>query len=414
MMLREFHLDLNDPSFVFDPYPLLTELRESMPVFHDPVWKKIFFTRYDHIAALLKDRRLGRSILHVLSRDELGWPPPNPLIRDFDKFQSDHMLDNEPPKHTRLRGLMLKAFTPARSEGLRGKIQQIVDGLIDRVQDRREFDLLKDFAEPIPVAVIAELLGVPEDDRKFLRPWSARIVKLYELGYTDEQARAANEAVVEFSGYIKRLAAERRRRPKDDLISALVQVEEQGEKLTEDELVANCILLLNAGHEASVNGTTLGMLSLHHHPDQMAIAREAARSGRHEFFKTAIEELLRYDTPLPMFERWVLEDLEFEGVPLRRGTEVGLLYASGNRDPRRFANPDTLDLTRKDNPHLSFGLGIHYCVGAPLARVELQTSFAVLLRRLPGIRIAREPVEYTGGFIIRGHRAMPVEVGTPS
>ena len=179
--------------------------------------------------------------------------------------------------------------------------------------------------------------------------------------------------------------------------------------LSEDELVSNCILLLNAGHEASVNGTTLGMLSLHHHPDQMSLARNAAAKGNAEFFKAAVEELLRYDTPLPMFERWVLADFDFNSVALKRGTEVGLLYASGNRDARRFADPDRLDLTRTDNPHLTFGLGIHYCIGAPLARVELQTSFQTLLKRLPGIRIAREPVEYTGGFVIRGHKAMPVD-----
>ncbi|MBI3976375.1 MAG: cytochrome P450 [Armatimonadetes bacterium] len=409
LALPEFHLDLNHPPFVYDPYPQLAELRETLPVFFDPVWNKVFFTRYEDIAALLRDKRLGRSILHVLSRDELGWPPPHPLTRDFDHFQGNHMLDNEPPKHTRLKGLMLKAFTSARVEGLRAKIQEIVDGLIDRVRDHGRMDLLKDFAEPIPVAVIAELLGVPEGDRHLLRPWSARIVKLYELGYTDEQAKDANQAVLEFSAYVKALARERRREPRDDLISALVRAEEQGEVLTEDELVANCILLLNAGHEASVNGTTLGMLSLHHHPDQLALAREAARRGDHEFFKTAVEELLRYDTPLPMFERWVLQDGEYRGVPLRRGMEIGLFYASGNRDPRRFVDPDALDLTRKDNPQLTFGLGIHYCIGAPLARVELQTSFHTLLKRLPGIRVARGPVEYTGGFIIRGHKAMPVE-----
>ncbi|HEV8339676.1 MAG TPA: cytochrome P450 [bacterium] len=407
--LPQLHLDLNDPAFVYDPYPRLAELRETRPVFFDPVWNKVFFTRYDDIALLLRDRRLGRAILHVLSRDELGWPPPNPLTPDFDHFQRDHMLDNEPPKHTRLRGLMNKAFTSARVEGLRSAIERIVHGLIDRVADQGRMDLLRDFAEPIPVTVIAELLGVPEPDRASLRPWSAKIVKLYELGYTDEHAREANQAVVEFSGYIRALAAERRRAPRDDLISALVRGEEQGAVLNDDELVANCILLLNAGHEASVNGTTLGMLSLHRHPEQRALAREAARGDDREFFKGAVEELLRYDTPLPMFERWVLQDGEYAGVPLRRGMEVGLLYASGNRDPRRFADPDRLDLTRRENPHLSFGLGIHYCIGAPLARLELQTSFRALLRRLPGIRVAREPVEYTGGFIIRGHRALPVE-----
>jgi len=407
--LREYHLDLNHPEFVYDPYPQLAELRDTLPVFFDPVWNKVFFTRYDDIAGLLRDRRLGRSILHAFSRDELGWPPPNPLTKDFDRFQHDHMLDNEPPKHTRLRSLMVKAFTSSRVERLRAKIQHVVDALIDRVADRGRMDLLVEFAEPIPVAVIGELLGVPEEDRHLLRPWSAKIVKLYELGYTDDQARAANQAVVEFSAYVKNLAHQRQQQPRDDLISALVRVEEHGEVLTIEELVANCILLLNAGHEATVNGTTLGLLSLHHNPDQMALACEAAQQNNLEFFKTATEELLRYDTPLPMFERWALQDFQFNGVHLQRGMEVGLLYASGNRDPRRFHDPDGLDLTRKDNPHLTFGLGIHYCIGAPLARLELQVALATLLRRLPEIRVAKEPVEYTGGFIIRGHKAMSVE-----
>ena len=407
--MHEYHLDLNHPEFVYDPYPQLAELRDTLPVFFDPVWNKVFFTRYDDIAALLRDRRLGRSILHTFSRDELGWPPPNLLTKDFDRFQHDHMLDNEPPKHTRLRSLMVKAFTSSRVERLRAKIQHVVDALIDRVADRGRMDLLVEFAEPIPVAVIGELLGVPEEDRHLLRPWSAKIVKLYELGYTDDQARAANQAVVEFSAYVKNLAHQRQQQPRDDLISVLVRVEEHGEVLTIEELVANCILLLNAGHEATVNGTTLGLLSLHHNPDQMALACEAAQQNNLEFFKTATEELLRYDTPLPMFERWALQDFQFNGVHLQRGMEVGLLYASGNRDPRRFHDPDGLDLTRKDNPHLTFGLGIHYCIGAPLARLELQVALATLLRRLPEIRVAKEPVEYTGGFVIRGHKAMPVE-----
>ena len=235
--LPEIHLNLNDPDFVYDPYPRLAELREATPAFYDPVWNKVFFTRYEDISALLRDKRLGRSILHVLSRDELGWPPPNPLTRDFDHFQENHILDNEPPKHTRLKGLFLKAFTPARVEGLRGKIQSIVNALLDRAEDRGRMDLLHDYAEPLPVAVIAELLGVPEEDRHLLRPWSAKIVKLYELGYTDEQAREANQAVVEFSRYIQALAEDRRKRPRDDLISALVQAEEAGDKLTDRKSV---------------------------------------------------------------------------------------------------------------------------------------------------------------------------------
>jgi unspecific monooxygenase len=401
-----YHLNINDPAFIYDPYPTLAHLRENLPVFYDEVWNKIFFLRYEDIAHLLRDKRLGRSITHVLSRDELGWPPPNPLTRDFDHFQENHMLDNEPPKHTRLKGLMMKAFTPARVEGLRGKIQAIVNALLDRAEDLGQMDLLKDYAEPLPVTVIAELLGVPEEDRRYLRPWSAKIVKLYELGYTEEQAREANRAVVEFSEYIRQLADERRKRPGDDLISALVQ--QEGDQLTPDELVANCILLLNAGHEATVNGTTAGFLALARNPQQMEQAKAAAAKNHPEFFKLAVEELLRYDTPLPMFERWVLEDFDYKGIPLRRGQELALMYASGNRDPRRFANPDQLELTRRDNPHLTFGLGIHYCIGAPLARLELQTSFQTLLKRLPKIYLATDKIEYAGGFVIRGHKAMPV------
>ena len=406
--MQTHHLGINDPAFVHDPYPTLSELRENLPVFYDLLWNKVFFLRYEDIAHLLRDKRLGRSITHILSRDELGWPPPNPLVTDFDKFQLEHMLDNEPPKHTRLKGLMLKAFTPARVEGLRGKIQQIVHGLLDKAEDQGRMDLLADYAEPLPVTVIAELLGVPQEDRHHLRPWSASIVKLYELGYTDQQAREANQAVVDFSSYIKALADERRKHPGDDLITALVQAEDQGEKLTADELVANCILLLNAGHEATVNGTTAGFLALSRNPQAMQQAKQAAREGNAEFFKPAVEELLRYDTPLPMFERWVLEDLEYKGVQLGRGQEVALMYASGNRDPRKFERPDQLDLSRKDNQHLTFGLGIHYCIGAPLARLELQTSFQTLLKRLPKVDLASDQVEYTGGFVIRGHRSLPV------
>ncbi len=403
------HFDLNDPEFIADPYPLLAELRERTPIFYDEEWEKVFFARYNDIAALLKDKRLGRQILHVLSRDELGWPPPNPAQAPFDHFQTNHMLDREPPAHTRIKGLVSKAFSPQRAENLRGKIEQVVNRQLDAVEPAGKMDIHHDLAEPLPVTVIAELLGVPEKDRHRLRPWSAAIVKLYELGYTEEQTRQASQAVIEFSDYLRGLAEERRRHPQDDLISALVVVEDQGQVLTEDELISNCILLLNAGHEATVNGTTAGMLALFRNPEQLEmLVREAATTKNSPLFKTAIEELLRYDTPLPMFERWVLEDIEYKGHGLKRGQEVGLLYASGNRDARRFDRADTLDLTRKDNPHLTFGLGIHYCLGAPLARLEMQIAFETLLRRFPKIRLATNTVEYGAGFVIRGLRSLPV------
>lgn len=410
-MLPKHHLDINNPKFIHNPYPLLAELRETLPIFYDEEWQKVWVLRYGDIATLLKDRRLGRQILHVMTREQLGWPPPNPAQAPFDYFQSKHMLDREPPDHTRLKTLVMKAFTPQRVESLHHRIEQIINKLLDKVEQTGKMDLLHDLAEPLPVTVIAELLGVPESDRHKLRPWSAAIVKLYELGYSEAQVHAGSRAVIEFSDYIRNLAQERRAHPQDDLVSALVAVEEQGEKLTEDELIANCILLLNAGHEATVNAITGGMLTLFRHSSQREeLTRAAADSATGTaLFKSAVEELLRFDTPLPMFERWVLEDFEYKGISLKRGMEVGLMFASGNRDPRRFERPDDLVLTRKDNAHLTFSLGTHYCLGAPLARLELQLVFQTLLRRFPKIRLAidADRLEY-GGFVIRGLRSLPV------
>ena len=408
MIERAFNL--NDPKFIQNPYPLLEEFRETAPLFYDPQWQQVYVSRYEDIAFFLKDKRLGRSITHILSRDELGWPPPDPRVREFTRFNTQHMLDNEPPRHTRMKALALKAFTPQRSESLRDRIQSVVNQLLNPFNDRGEMDLHDDFAEPLPVIVIAELLGVPEADRVQLRPWSAAIVKMYEMGPSDAQVAAAELAAQEFSDYFRALARDRKRHPGEDLISGMVQAEENGDTLTEDELVANCILLLNAGHEATVNGTTAGLLALQRHPDQKQLLIDEAQrnpSNQSPLFKTAVDELLRYDTPLPMFERYVLEDFDYKGHAFKRGMELGLIYASGNRDPRKFAQAHALDVTRKDNPHLTFGLGIHYCIGAPLARLEMQVALHTLLRRFPNIQVTIDQPEY-GGFVLRGIKHLPV------
>ena len=408
MFTRE--IDLNHPNFISDPYPLLAELREQTPIFWEPRWQKLFFTRYEDIAFLLRDKRLGRSLLHILSREELGWPPPDPRLLAFNQFQTHIVMEHEPPDHTRLRGLIGKAFTPQRVEAMRLKITAIVNRLIDQVEAKGRMDLLQDFAEPLPVTVIGELLGVPEEFRHQLRPWSAAIVKMYEVNYSDEQAQAAEQAVTDFSDLLRTLANERRRQPQDDLITVLLLAEEQGDRLSEDELIANCIFLLNAGHEASVNGLTGGMLALFRNPDQFHLLKNAAYQSNTPLFKSAVEELLRYDTPLPLFMRWVLADLTYKGIELKRGTEVALLYASGNRDERRFSQADRLEVTRSDNPPLTFGLGTHYCLGAPLARLEMQVALETLLRRLPTLQLAISPdaVQYNAGFVIRGLTALPV------
>jgi unspecific monooxygenase len=403
--LPQIALDVRDPAFIRDPYPLLAKLRAETPIFYDPVLDKIFLTRYDDVSSVLRSKRFGTSILHVLSRDELGWPPPDPRQADFDRFEDNHLLSNEPPKHTRLRGLVGKAFTPKRVAGLRERVAAIVDETLAALDAHDVFDLVHDVAEPLPVIVICELLGVGAEHRDALRAWSAAIVKLYELDHTPEQQRAANDAVIAFSAFIREVVAARRIQPEDDLITALAQAEEDGERLTEDELIGTCILLLNAGHEATVNGTSGAIITfMRRRDDRDAFVAAAQTSGDHPLIKTAIEELLRFDTPLPCFERWVLEDTEVAGVQLERGTKVAMLYGSANRDAEKFADADTLDLTRDPNPHVTFGLGIHFCLGAPLARLELQIALPALARRFPDLRLADEhaPLEYGAGFVIRG------------
>jgi len=407
-MIEKHHLDIKSRDFIANPYPQLQELRDNMPVFYDEQWNQVFFTRYEDISTLLKDRRLGRSILHIMTREQLGWPPPDPRQADFDKFQDKVFMDWEPPDHTRIRLLMAKAFTPRHIESMRPKLEATTKQLIDNVIDSSKADFVHDIAEPLPIAMIADLLGVPEAGRDNLRPWSAAIVKMYEQGFSEQDQDDASTAARDFMSYIGQLADERRANPQDDLITSLVNVEDEGKKLSEDELRSTCIFLLNAGHEATVNASSLGLLNLIRNPDKFQQMKDMVDSPDcDDFLKTATEEMLRYDSPLPMFERWVLEDMEYNGVELKKGTEVALIYASGNRDPRHFDKADEMDLTRKDNMHLTFGMGTHYCMGAALARLELQILFKALMKRMPNISLNGDPV-YSDGFVIRGLKSLPV------
>jgi len=394
--------DPTSPAFVADPYPVLAELREAGPIhFHEPtqLW---LVTRHADVNALLRDRRFGRTYRHLATPAEMGRDPDTQAHAPFWRVVRNGMLDREPPDHTRLRALVSRAFTPRTVENLRGRIQAMVDRLLDHALAQDSFDLLADYAEPLPVAVIAELLGVPEADRPRLRPWSADMCLMYELNASEEAARRAVQASVEFEAYLRALVRERRERPGADLLSTLAQVADAGDRLSEDEVIGTAVLLLNAGHEASVNGAGNGWWTLFRHPQALAWLREdPARVPR------AIEELLRHDTPLPLFERWVLEEGEVCGVHLPRGAELGLLFASANRDPAAFANPDALDLARDPNPHLSFGAGIHFCLGAPLARLELQIAFTTLLRRAPQLALVAEP-EWKPTFVLRGLRELRV------
>ena len=394
----------SDPAFVAHPYDAYAELRRGPRVQHDPRTDRWLVARHADVDALLRDRRLGRSYLHVATHAEMGRPEEPPEHAPFWHVIRNGMLDVEPPDHTRLRRLVSRAFTPRTVERLRSTVQQITDRLVDDALERGELDLVATVAEPLPVTVIAEMLGVPAADQGLLRPWSADICGMYELDPSQETAARAVRACQDFGAYLVELSRARRRDPQDDLVTALTQVVDEGDVLTEDELVGTCVLLLNAGHEATVNVTGNGWWALFRNPDQLARLRDDP-----SLVPTAVEELMRWDTPLQMFERWVLEDLEIGGVAVPRGAELGLLFGSANRDPEVFADPDALDVTRDPNPHVSFGAGVHFCLGAPLARLELQTSFATLLRRAPGIELVEEP-RWKPGYVIRGLEQLRVRV----
>jgi cytochrome P450 len=394
----------SDPDFIADPYPTYEHLRRGPRAAYDEGTDHFLVPRHDDVNALLRDRRLGRSYLHVATHQEMARPPDKPELLPFWHLVRSGILDMEPPDHTRVRALVSKAFTPRFVESLRPRVAQICERLVDGVDGLAEFDLLPQVAEPLPVTVIAEMLGIPESDSHLLRPWSADICKMYELNPGPEAERDAVRASVEFSDYLRALSRDRRAHPGDDLISALTQVLDEGARLTEDELIGTCVLLLNAGHEATVNLTTLGWRALFHNPEQLAKLR--ADPG---LLPSAIEELLRYDTPLQLFERWVLEPVELGGQTIPRGAELGLVFGSANRDPAAFVEPNRLDIERAPNPHVTFGAGVHFCLGAPLARIELISSFGSILQRFPHIEAAEEP-RFKPSYIIRGLESMRVGV----
>jgi cytochrome P450 len=390
-----------DPAFIADPYPVYADLREHEPVHYDGATDHWLISRYEDVNRLLRDRRFGRTYLHASTHAEMGHPDPPQWHAPFWDLINAGILDMEPPNHTRVRRLVSKAFTPRFVEGLRPRVQRIMDGLVDEVDGAGEFDLMR-VAEPLPVTVIAQMLGIPPSDQQHLRPWSADICKMYELNPSEDMQHDAVRASTEFSQYLRELSRSRRKEPGEDLISQLAIVADEGETLTEDELVGTCVLLLNAGHEATVNTTLLGWWSLFRNPDRLKELR-ADRS----LLPNAIEELLRFDTPLQMFERWVLEPFQIHGVEIPRGAELGLLFGSANHDPAVFERPDELDLSREPNPHLTFGAGIHFCLGAPLGRQELQLSFATLMDRFPNLEPVEEP-RWKPNYIIRGLEGLRV------
>ena len=387
--------DPTDPAFIRNPYPTYADLQRETPVFFFEGWNKWLLTRYHDITALLRDRRLGR----VIDRQPGEAPPENPARAPFDAIQQGSLLEIEPPDHTRIRTVVQQVFTPKHVRALGARIEALCRRLVDRLEATagREADLITAFAEPLPVTVIADLLGIPEGDRFRLLPWSKGIIGMFEPERTPAMEERAVRAAAEFAAYVRTLMAEKRRHPQDDLISRMVcACDEDPDLISESEVVANCILFLNAGHEAVVNVIANGMLALLSHPEELARLREDP-----ELVGSAVEEMMRYDTPLQFFERFVLEDMEFRGHHFDRGQKLCLYYAAANRDPEVFEDPQRFDITRNPNPHIAFGLGVHYCIGAPLARLELAAAIRELLTRLPGLQLVTSEPRYQPKNVFR-------------
>jgi cytochrome P450 len=397
--------DPSDQGFLADPYPALTRLRESTRVLHDAARGRWFVSRHEDVRSCLRDKRLGRNFRHILAPEEIGVPPLDPRWQAFWDVERWSLLWLEPPDHTRIRKLVAAAFTPRSVEALREPTQQLARELLEPLAEAGEMELLYDYAQPYSIAVICRMLGVPLDRHRDLLGWSHRMVKMYEFDVPPDVAAAANEAASEFHEYVRGLIAERRASPRDDMVSALVGARVDGARLSDDEIVSTVIVLLNAGHEATVNTLGNGMLAFARHPEQWRriVAGEVSPQA-------ASEELIRFDPPLQLFERWVLEDgFSIGDVAIPLGAKLALLFGSANRDPRVFERPDDFDVGRGNAAqHIGFGGGIHVCIGAPLARIELEASVNALRELWPDFQLAEEP-RRTGAFVIWGLEALRLD-----
>ena len=386
-----------DPEFLADPYPTYHRLRDEDPVHHSPMdfW---VLTRYEDVAAVLRDPRFIKEPLvsMVAARFGVSVPPGVGLS----------MLDRDPPDHTRLRSLVSKAFTPRVVEGLRPRIQKMVDELITRAEAVGTMDLIEEFAYPIPVNVICEMLGVPVEDHERFKGWSLDIARGLDsvwLPPESEIPKRSGAARHAIGDYMRGLIAERRASPRGDLLSALIAAEEAGDKLGEDELIATCILLLIAGHETTVNLIGNGTLALLRHPEELRRLRETPG-----LITSAVEELLRYDGPVQRTARITSTAVTIGGRTIPKGEMVMPFIGAADRDPSQFPDPDRLDLGRADNRHIAFGWGIHFCLGAPLARVEGQIAIDTLVRRLPRLALVNDEPEHRQSLTLRGLKALPV------
>lgn len=395
-------VDVTGAAFKANPFPFYAQLRAEAPVFPVtlPTRQRAWLvTRYDDALGVLKDERFAKDRHNAMSREQLKKAPRLPPMF---KALEQSLLALDKPDHPRLRALVHKAFTPRLIEQMRDQIQTLTDELLDRVEPTGSMDLIADFALPLPLTMIGRILGVPAEDNPRFHRWT----KIMVSAGSNRNPFVLVPSILSFMNYLKKLIKARRAQPQDDLITALVQAKESGDHLRDDETLAMIFLLLSAGHETTVNLIGSGSLALLENPDQLAKLRsEPALS------KTAIEELLRFVCPVEMAtERYAREDITIAGTTIPRGELVLAVIGSANRDANYFDHPDVLDITRENNKHLAFGHGAHYCLGAPLSRLEGQIAISTLLQRLPNLRLSVAPdqLRWRGGFILRGLEALPV------
>jgi unspecific monooxygenase len=393
-----------DPSYRSDPYGVLNKLRDTDPVHVSPLGFTAL-SRYADCAMILRHPAASSD-----DRKARDWPA---RVREQGLDPDQVLLDStlpflfmDPPDHTRLRGLVTKAFTPRVIENLRPRVEAIVRELLDAAGERGgSIEIIEELAYPLPVVVISEMLGVPREDNETFKGWSREMARSLDPEFVlpPEVNARREKAVSEFRDYMVDLIAKRRARPGDDLLSALIAAEEEGSKLTEAELLSTAILLLIAGHETTVNLIGNGTLALLRNPDQMQRLRDDP-----SLIKTAIEELLRFDPPVQLTGRYALEDIEISDRVIPKDTQTILLLGAANRDPAQFADPERLDIGRADNRHLAFGMGIHFCLGAPLARIEGQIAIGEFVRRVEAPRLVEDPPPYKENITLRGIASLPV------
>ena len=386
-----------DPAYIADPYPVYRELRERDPYHRSPLTGMLVVSPYEDVDAILRDHQRFQN-------SERSWQ--SGLTSTSVRRQlTPSLLSLDPPDHTRLRGLVNRAFTPRQIAKLEEHVRETAHALLDEAGEGDEFDLMANLATLLPMVVIAEMIGVPADDRERFKTWSDQLARVLEPNLTPEEGDLVLDTADEFHGYFAPIIEERRRNPEDDLVSRLVLAEEDGQQLTTEETQVTLRLLLVAGNETTTNLIGNGLRALLQHPGQLQLLRE-----RPELLPGAIEELLRYDSPVQLDGRYLAEDAEIGGEPVKAGTRVVLPIGGANRDPAAFRDPEALDVTRENTGNIAFGRGIHHCLGAPLARMEGRIAFEALLERFDDIRFGERAPAQKPNIVLRGLQEFPIRV----